>query len=115
MTLDMPTPESLEAEADALYERAEVKERLAAYDFCSVDSASVLRKDAAIFREEAQAKRAKAARILKADIEAGLRTPSGTLVSTIESMERTGQKVWEAHLKDIGSVPWGETRKAVKL
>lgn len=113
MTLDMPTPESLETEAADLEALAVQKDELAARwpDYAGTP---LLRKDAAIFREEAQAKRAKAQRLLMADIEAGLRTPSGTLVSTIESMDRTGQKVWEAHLKDIGSVPWGEIRKAVK-
>lgn len=113
MTLDMPTPESLEAEADALEALAVKKDELAARwpDYAGTP---LLHKDAAIFREEAQAKRAKAARLIRKDIEAGLRTPSGTLVSTIESMDRAGQKVWESYLKDIGSVPWGETRKAVK-
>lgn len=113
MTLNMPTPESLEAEAVALEALAKRKDLLAEATWTSPGSSDAARRDARIFREEAQAKRAKAACILKADIEAGLRTPSGTLVSTIESMERTGQKAWESHLKDIGSVPWGETRKAV--
>lgn len=97
MTLDMPTPESLEAEATEREVLAEKKEALAARwpDYAGTP---LLLKDAAIFREEAAAKRAKAARILKADIEAGLRTPSGTLVSTIESMHSQRQKHWEDYL-----------------
>lgn len=97
MTLDMPTPESLEAEAADLEALAVKKDELAARwpDYAGTP---LLRKDAAIFREEAAAKRAKAARILKADIEAGLRTPSGTLVSTIESMHSQRQKHWEDYL-----------------
>lgn len=97
MTLDMPTPESLEAEANDLEALAVKKDELAARwpDYAGTP---LLLKDARIFREEAQAKRAKAARILKADIEAGLRTPSGTLVSTIESMHSQRQKHWEDYL-----------------
>lgn len=105
MTLDMPTPESLEAEADALEALAVKKDELAARwpDYAGTP---LLLKDARIFREEAASKRAKAQRLLMKDIEAGIRTPSGTPVSTIEKMETQGQKVWESHLKDIDSVPW---------
>lgn len=106
MTLDMPTPESLEAEANELEMRADAKQRQAKLSWSSRSGAAALERDAAIFREEAQAKRAKAQRLLMADIKAGIRTPSGTPVSTIERMEEQGQKVWESHLKDIGSVPW---------
>lgn len=108
--LDMPTPEVLEAQANDLEARAAGKEKQAGYLRDTMGeslTAESLLKDAAIFREEATAKRAKAARLIKRDIEAGVRTPSGTLVSTIEAMEAQGQKVWESYLKDIGSTPWG--------
>lgn len=98
MTLNMPTPESLEAEAVELVKLAERKERQSGYEGCTQRGRDALLGDAAIFREEAKAKRAKAACILKADIEAGLRTPSGTLVSTIESMHSQRQKHWEDYL-----------------
>lgn len=106
MTLEMPTPESLEAEAAELVTLAVKKEVRSEHPCCSDRSRDALLSDAATFREEAQAKRAKAQRLIRKDIEAGLRTPSGTPVSTIERMEEQGQKVWESHLKDIGSVPW---------
>jgi hypothetical protein len=64
MTLDMPTPESLEAEANDLERRAATKEAHADRYFDQPDS--LLRRDAAIFREEAKAKRAKAERMRKA-------------------------------------------------
>lgn len=105
MTLDMPTPESLEAEANELEALANKKERQSRRAVNDT-AAYFLLKDVDAFREEAQAKRAKAQRLLMADIKAGVRTPSGTPVSTIERMEEQGQKVWESHLKDIGSVPW---------
>lgn len=65
MTLDMPTPESLEAEANDLEALAVKKDELAARwpDYAGTP---LLLKDAAIFREEAQAKRAKAERMRKA-------------------------------------------------
>lgn len=65
MTLNMPTPESLEAEAADREVLAEKKEALAARwpDYAGTP---LLLKDARIFREEAQAKRAKAERMRKA-------------------------------------------------
>ena len=69
MTLDMPTPESLEAEADGLDRKAVAKEKQAGYlrdTMGESGTAESLLKDAAIFREEAQAKRAKAERLRKA-------------------------------------------------
>lgn len=97
MTLDMPTHESLEAEADALEALAVKKDELAARwpDYAGTP---LLLKDARIFREEAAAKRAKAQRLLMKDIEAGIRTPSGTLVATVEKMDAQRQKHWEAYL-----------------
>ena len=98
MTLDMPTPESLEAEANDRDALAEKKEALAARwpDYAGTP---LLLKDAAIFREEAASKRAKAQRLIRKDIEAGIRTADGTLVSTIESMHNARQRHWEAYLR----------------
>lgn len=93
MTLDMPTPESLEAEANDLEVRADKKLRLSAL----LGGKWSMEQDAAIFREEAAAKRAKAQRLIMKDIEAGVRTPSGTLVSTVEKMDAQRQKHWEAY------------------
>lgn len=117
MTLDMPTPESLEAEAVSLEALAEKKEALAARwpDYAGTP---LLLKDAAIFREEAASKRAKAQRLLMKDIEAGIRTPSGTLVSTIATMEEQGLNCWKHFLAEISGTPLDEEaermRKAVK-
>lgn len=117
MTLDMPTPESLEAEANDRDALAEKKEALAARwpDYAGTP---LLLKDAAIFREEAAAKRAKAQRLLMKDIEAGIRTPSGTLVSTIATMEEQGLNCWKHFLAEISGTPLDEEaermRKAVK-
>ena len=65
MTLDMPTPESLEAEALGLIKLAEKKDALAARwpDYAGTP---LLLKDARIFRDEAASKRAKAERMRKA-------------------------------------------------
>lgn len=98
MTLEIPTPESLEAEANDLEVLAEKKDKLADATWASSGGSAFARLDAAIFREEAASKRAKAKRLLKKDIEAGLRTPSGTLVSTIKSMHDQRQKHWEDYL-----------------
>jgi len=67
MTLDMPTPESLEAEADALNRRAESKERLLSkMPYASTSGRAAIERDIAIFRDEAASKRAKAERMRKA-------------------------------------------------
>lgn len=65
MTIDMPTPESLEAEAADLERRAALKDALATL-WPDAPGTPLLLKDADIFREEAQAKRAKADRLRKA-------------------------------------------------
>lgn len=99
MTLEMPTPETLTEEAAALEALAAKKEKQSAHPELSDTSRDYLLKDAGIFREEAASKRAKAQRLIKKDIEAGVRTPSGTLVSTIESMHAKRQRHWEAYLR----------------
>lgn len=66
MPLDMPTPESLEAEANDLEMRADAKERQSKLSWSSRAGAANMERDAAIFREEAKAKRAKAERMRKA-------------------------------------------------
>lgn len=66
MTLNMPTPESLEAEAVELVKLAERRERQSGHEGCTQRGRDALLKDAAIFREEAKAKRAKAERMRKA-------------------------------------------------
>lgn len=65
MTTDMPTPESLEAEAAELETKAATKERIAAQSWVTPASAALLLKDAGYFKEEAASKkeRAKAARL----------------------------------------------------
>lgn len=65
--LEIPTPESLEAEANELEALAKKKERHAASEWISPFGQQHAKKDAAIFREEAQAKRAKAERMRKAE------------------------------------------------
>lgn len=70
MAFDMPTPESLEAEAADLEVLAAKKERQAKRVTLDV-AADFLRHDAAIFREEAAAKRAKAERMRKAAQQLG--------------------------------------------
>lgn len=66
MTLDMPTPESLEAEALELEALAKRKDKLADATWSSSGGSDAARRDARIFREEAKAKRAKAERMRKA-------------------------------------------------
>lgn len=66
MTLDMPTPETLEEEAAALETLAAKKERLAAHPYASEIGRGLSLQDARIFRDEAASKRAKAERMRKA-------------------------------------------------
>lgn len=63
MTLEMPTPESLDEEAAGLENLALKKEAQARQYTTSPAGREALMRDAAIFREEAQSKRAKAERM----------------------------------------------------
>ena len=65
MTLEMPTPESLDEEAAGLENLALKKESQARQYTTSPSGREALMRDAAIFREEAAAKRAKAERMRK--------------------------------------------------
>lgn len=97
--LEMPTPESLETESDALDAIAIKKSKQAAHEGLSDSARAYLLRDADYAREDAASKRAKAQRLLMKDIKAGIRTPSGTLVSTVEKMDAQRQKHWEAYLR----------------
>lgn len=63
MTLDMPTPESLNAEADALDAIAVKKSKQAAHEGLSDTARAYLLRDADYAREDAALKRAKAKRL----------------------------------------------------
>lgn len=106
--LPMPTPESLEAEAVELDAIAVKKSKQAAHPGLSDTARAYLLRDADYAREDAASKRAKAARILQKDVEAGICSPDGMLVTTLDRMEQDGLKVWQGYLKEIGSVPWGQ-------
>lgn len=66
--MTMTTPAELEAEALDLERRADIKETLAGGSWVSAGSADALEADAAIFREEAASKRAKAERMRKVQV-----------------------------------------------
>lgn len=66
MTLDTPTPESLTAEAIELERLAASKEVSAGLSHRSAEGRAAMLTDAAGFREQAAAKRAKAERLRKA-------------------------------------------------